>query len=226
MRHRKAGKQLSRNSSHRRALLRNMVTSLLKHERIETTDAKAKTIRPIAEKMITLAKRGDLHARRQALAYIQDKAVTHRLFDELKDRYLDRQGGYIRIVKKGIRKGDGAPVSIVQLIPQDEEKKAVKKKTKKSRKVSTAKPSEPREEVAMKKEEAVAEAVQEETPSDTAAETAAAEEETATAQTDASDSEESGAPEAQDETPPESDEVPGAEGEKQEENQEETKEDK
>ncbi len=116
MRHRKAGKQLGRNTSHRRAMYRNMVTSLLAHEQIETTDAKAKAIRPIAEKMITLAKRGDLHARRQALAYMQDKGVIHKLFDAVKDRYLDRQGGYVRIVKKGVRRGDGAPVSIVQLV--------------------------------------------------------------------------------------------------------------
>ena len=127
MRHRKAGKELSRNSSHRRAVLRNLVTSLFKYEQIETTDAKAKALRPVAEKMITLAKRGDLHARRQALAYMEDKAVTHRLFDELKDRCLDRQGGYLRIVKKGNRKGDGAPVSIVQLLPVDEGKKPEKK---------------------------------------------------------------------------------------------------
>ncbi|MCP4667796.1 MAG: 50S ribosomal protein L17 [Deltaproteobacteria bacterium] len=128
MRHRKAGNPLGRNSSHRRALLRNMVTSLFKYEQIETTDAKAKALRPVAEKMITLAKRGDLHARRQALAYIKEKDVTHRLFDELKDRYTDRQGGYIRIVKKGVRKGDGAPISVVQLLPVEKEKKAVKKK--------------------------------------------------------------------------------------------------
>ncbi len=126
MRHRKAGKQLGRNSSHRRALLRNMVTSLFKYEQIETTDAKAKSVRPLAEKMITLAKRGDLHARRQALAYLQDKAVTHRLFEELKDRYLDRQGGYIRIIKKGTRKGDGAPVSIIQLLSPDDNKRSGK----------------------------------------------------------------------------------------------------
>ncbi|MCP4682984.1 MAG: 50S ribosomal protein L17 [Desulfobacterales bacterium] len=132
MRHRKAGKQLGRNPSHRKALLRNMVTSLLKFEQIETTDAKAKSIRPVAEKMITLAKRGDLHARRQVLAYIKDKAVTHRLFDELKDRYLDRQGGYIRIIKKGFRKGDGAPISIVQLLALDDGKEASKKKPKKT----------------------------------------------------------------------------------------------
>lgn len=128
MRHRKAGKQLGRNTSHRNALLRNMVTSLFKYEQIETTDAKAKTMRPLAEKMITLAKRGDLHARRQALAYMKEKAITHRLFDELKDRYLDRQGGYLRIIKKGVRRGDGAPISIVQLLPKDQEKVSPGKK--------------------------------------------------------------------------------------------------
>jgi len=131
MRHRKAGNPLGRNPSHRRAMLRNMVTSLLKYEQIETTDAKAKSVKPIAEKMISLAKRGDLHARRQALAYMKDKAVTHRLFDELKDRYLDRQGGYVRIIKKGVRKGDGAPISVVQLLTSDEREKSGKKKTKK-----------------------------------------------------------------------------------------------
>lgn len=130
MRHRKAGKQLGRNSSHRRALLRNMVTSLFKYEQVETTDTKAKSLRPVAEKMITLAKRGDLHSRRQALSYMNDKTVAHKLFEELKDRYLDRQGGYLRIVKKGFRKGDGSPVSIIQLLPPEEVKKKGKRKTK------------------------------------------------------------------------------------------------
>ena len=120
MRHRKAGNQLGRNTSHRRAMLRNMVTSLFKYEQIETTDAKAKAIRPIAEKMVTLAKRGDLHARRQALSYMQDKEVTHRLFNELKGRFSSREGGYLRIVKKGFRKGDGASISVVQLLSNDE----------------------------------------------------------------------------------------------------------
>ncbi len=166
MRHKKAGKQLSRNTSHRRAMLRNIVTSLFKYERIETTDAKAKSLRPIAEKMITLAKRGDLHARRQALSYLQDKAVTHKLFDELKDRFLDRQGGYLRIVKKGVRKGDGAPVSVVQLIPKDEEKKSSKKKTGKRKKNDVA-ASKPKKDIAVKKDEDVEEKVQEETTSDT-----------------------------------------------------------
>jgi large subunit ribosomal protein L17 len=126
MRHRKAGNQLGRNTSHRRAMLRNMVTSIFKYEQIETTDAKAKAIRPIAEKMITLAKRGDLHARRQALSYMQDKEVTHRLFDELKGRFSSREGGYLRIVKKGFRKGDGASISVVQLVSNDEGEAAAK----------------------------------------------------------------------------------------------------
>ena len=139
MRHRKAGSQLGRNPSHRKALLRNMVTSLFKYEQIVTTDAKAKALRPVAEKLITLAKRGDLHARRQALAYIQDKSVAHRLFEEVKDRYLDRQGGHLRIVKKGTRKGDGAPVSIVQLLAVGEGKKAGKKKAKKPKVPKAAK---------------------------------------------------------------------------------------
>ena len=120
MRHRKAGNQLGRNTSHRRAMLRNMVTSLIKYEQIETTDAKAKAVRPIVEKMITLAKKGDLHARRQALSYMQDKEVTHRLFDELKDRFLNRQGGYLRIVKKGFRRGDGSAISVIQLLGKED----------------------------------------------------------------------------------------------------------
>jgi large subunit ribosomal protein L17 len=144
-------------------MLRNMVTSLLKHEQIETTDVKAKAVRPVAEKMITLAKRGDLHARRQALAYIQDKETTHRLFGDLKDRYLERQGGYTRIIKKGVRKGDGAAISVIQLLPIEEGKKKVKKS--KTKKVSPDKAgavtagkgkkreSKPKSEKAAKKEE-------------------------------------------------------------------------
>jgi large subunit ribosomal protein L17 len=126
MRHRKAGKKLGRDSSHRRAILRNLVTSLFKHEEISTTHAKAKALRPIAEKMITLAKRGDLHARRQALSYIMDKSVTHKLFDQTKDRFLNRHGGYLRILKTGHRTGDGAPLAIIQLLSANEEKKSGK----------------------------------------------------------------------------------------------------
>jgi len=120
-------------------MLRNMATSLFKYEQLETTDAKAKQLRPVAEKMITLAKRGDLHARRQALAYMKEKKVTHRLFDELIDRYLNRQGGYVRIIKKGNRKGDGASISVIQLLPEDKDKKKSKKITSKSKDVSQSK---------------------------------------------------------------------------------------
>jgi large subunit ribosomal protein L17 len=148
MRHRKAGRNLSRETSHRLAMLRNMMTSLFRHEQIETTDAKAKELRPLAEKMITLAKRGDLHARRQALAVLKDKTVTHRLFDEVKARYLARQGGYVRIVKKENRKGDGAPISVIQLLPEEGAKKKTKGKSKRelSNKGQKTKSSEVKEE--------------------------------------------------------------------------------
>lgn len=138
MRHRNARKKLGRDSSHRKAMLRNMVTSLFRYEQLETTDAKAKQLRIVAEKMITLAKRGDLHSRRQALSFMKDKGITHRLFEELKDRFLDRQGGYVRIIKKGNRKGDGAPISIIQLLPREEEKKKRKKRAKKRGKASAS----------------------------------------------------------------------------------------
>jgi large subunit ribosomal protein L17 len=100
-----------------------MATSLFKHERLETTYAKAKELRPVAEKMITLAKRGDLHARRQALGYLKDKTVTHQLFETLKERYANRQGGYVRIIKKGLRKGDRGEIAVIQLIPEEGQKK-------------------------------------------------------------------------------------------------------
>ncbi len=141
MRHRKARKRLGSSSSHRRATLRNMVTSLFKHGQLETTHARAKQLKPLAEKMITLAKRGDLHARRQALSFIREKPVTHRLFGEIKDRYLNRQGGYVRIVKKGARKGDGAPVSVIQLLPPEEGGKKGRKRTKPSPETPETKPA-------------------------------------------------------------------------------------
>lgn len=120
MRHRKAGKRLGRNSSHRKAMLRNMVTSLLEHERIITTTPKAKEVRRIADKMITLAKRGDLHARRQALSYVQDKKVVDKLFSNLRETYMDRNGGYTRIVRTGNRIGDAAPMAILELVEYQE----------------------------------------------------------------------------------------------------------
>jgi large subunit ribosomal protein L17 len=116
MRHRKANNKLGMRTSHRVAMLRNMVTSLLEHESIVTTDARAKALRILADKMITLGKRGDLHARRQALAVIRSKQVTHDLFSDIALRFADREGGYTRIIKKGFRPGDGASVSIIELV--------------------------------------------------------------------------------------------------------------
>jgi large subunit ribosomal protein L17 len=130
MRHNCAGRKLSRTTSHRQSLLRNLVTSLFEHERIETTLAKAKELRSEAERMITLAKKGDLHARRQALAYIQDKQVVYKLFDEIKDRYLDRNGGYTKIAKLRYRKGDAAPLSVIELVGRIEAQGTKKKKSK------------------------------------------------------------------------------------------------
>lgn len=126
MRHRKSGRKLNRTSSHRMAMFRNMVTSLLEHERIVTTIPKAKEIRRWAEAMITLGKRGDLHARRQALAFIRTKGVVHKLFTELGPRYQVRQGGYTRIIKMGFRKGDGAPMCLIELTAAKIEPKANK----------------------------------------------------------------------------------------------------
>lgn len=120
MRHRKSGRILGRDPSHRKAMFRNMVTSLLEHERIETTDAKAKELRGVAERMITLGKRGDLHARRQALSVIRDKGVAAKVFGELADRYRERPGGYTRVIKAGRRVGDAAPLSIIELVDRPE----------------------------------------------------------------------------------------------------------
>lgn len=116
MRHNKSGKRLGRNSSHRAAMLRNMVTSLLEHEKITTTDSRAKELRKVADRMITLGKRGDLHARRQALQVIRDGKVVAKLFDVVGPRYKDRPGGYTRILKLGVRAGDNAALSIIELV--------------------------------------------------------------------------------------------------------------
>jgi large subunit ribosomal protein L17 len=127
MRHRKAGRKLGKISSHRRAMLNNMTTSLLRHEKIVTTDAKAKELRSVAEKVITLGKRGSLHARRQTLSLIKDRQVTKKVFDELSSRYSGRQGGYTRITKIGYRDGDNAPLSVIELIPEVKEAKGKEK---------------------------------------------------------------------------------------------------
>jgi large subunit ribosomal protein L17 len=125
MRHRRAGSKLGRLTAHRWALFRNLLTALFRHERITTTMAKAKAIRPLADRLVTLAKRDDLHARRQALSLVPDTAVVRKLFDTVAARYADRRGGYTRILAVGTRRGDGAPVAIVELVdrPEATEKK-------------------------------------------------------------------------------------------------------
>lgn len=115
MRHRKKGRALSRTSSHRKAMLRNMATSLLVHERIQTTEAKAKELRPVVEKLITLGGVDDVHSRRRARRMIEDRAALQKLFDDIGPRFRERPGGYTRILKLGSRKGDGADVAIIEL---------------------------------------------------------------------------------------------------------------
>lgn len=116
MRHRHKGREFSRTSSHKNAMMRNLATALFRHGRIETTTAKAKELRPYAERLITLAKRGDLHARRLAGTKIQDRAVLGSLFDEIGPRYAQRPGGYTRILKVGNRKGDAAEMALIELV--------------------------------------------------------------------------------------------------------------
>ena len=128
MRHQVKKGYLGRNTAHRRALLRNLVTSFLEKERVRTTLAKARSVRPVAEKMITLGKRGTLHARRQALAYMTKEAAVQKLFDELGPRYKERPGGYTRIVKLGTRAGDGASMAMLELVGAEFKAKAKKKK--------------------------------------------------------------------------------------------------
>ncbi|MGH9504578.1 MAG: 50S ribosomal protein L17 [Terriglobales bacterium] len=141
MRHKVAGWKLGRNTSHRRSLLRNLVTSLMLEERIETTVPKAKAMRPLVEKMITLGKRGDLSARRQALAYLMTSAAVDKLFDTIAPRFGDREGGYLRIVRLGWRKGDGADTAFVELLGSEklQEEKREKRAEARSKRAAEAK---------------------------------------------------------------------------------------
>lgn len=134
MRHQKAGKKLNRTGSHRNAMFRNMVTSLFEYGRIRTTDAKAKELRRWADRMITLAKRGDLHARRQALAVMRDKTVVHKLFEEAPERFGDRAGGYTNLFRIGRRRGDAAPISLIELVAPKQKKERKKKKSTEAKK--------------------------------------------------------------------------------------------
>lgn len=139
MRHRKAGRQLGRNSSHRRALYRNLVTSFLRHERIETTEAKGKEIRAIADRMITLGKKGDLHSRRMASSYLMSRGVVSSLFSDIAPRFSGRNGGYTRLIKTRSRFGDAAPMVILELteteatLPLAVEKEVKSKKKKEAK---------------------------------------------------------------------------------------------
>ncbi len=125
MRHGKKGRKLSRTSSHRKALFANMAVALIKHEQIETTLPKAKELKPVVEKLITLGKRGGLHARRQALARLPEKSAVDKLFSTLSERYADRAGGYARVLRSGHRYGDKAPMAIIELVDRDPEAKGL-----------------------------------------------------------------------------------------------------
>lgn len=123
MRHKIKGRKLNRSSAHRKAMFSNMAASLLKHEQIVTTLPKARDLRPVTEKLITLAKRGDLHARRQALSKLGDKQVVAKLFGEIAERYKERHGGYTRVLKAGFRYGDAAPMAVIELVDRNPEAK-------------------------------------------------------------------------------------------------------
>ena len=125
MRHRKSGRRLNRDTAHRKAMFANMASALIKHEQIKTTLPKAKELRPIVEKLVTLAKRGDLHARRLAYARLQDRAMVAKLFGVLTERYKDRPGGYIRIIRANFRYGDCAPLAYIEFVDRDVDAKGL-----------------------------------------------------------------------------------------------------
>jgi len=120
MRHGKSGRKLNRTASHRKAMFANMAAALIQHEQIVTTLPKAKDLRPIVEKLVTLAKRGDLHARRLAISRIRDEGMVSKLFDTIGPRYAERAGGYTRVLKAGFRHGDNAPVAVIEFVDRDE----------------------------------------------------------------------------------------------------------
>ncbi len=123
MRHRMSGRKLNRTKEHRKAMFSNMAAALIKHEQITTTLPKAKDLRPVVEKLITLGKRGRLHDRRRAFAMLRDDSTTAKLFDTLAERYAERSGGYIRVLKAGYRYGDAAPMAVIELVERDEDAK-------------------------------------------------------------------------------------------------------
>ncbi len=144
MRHRMSGRKLNRTKSHRRALFANLAVALLTHEQIKTTLPKAKDLRKVADKMISLGKRGDLHARRQALAVLRDEAAVKKLFEVLGPRYTERPGGYTRVLKAGFRTGDAAPMAFIELVDRDVDAKGAEDKAR----VEAEREAEDTEEVA------------------------------------------------------------------------------
>ncbi len=125
MRHRMSGRKLNRTGSHRKAMFANMAAALIKHEQIQTTLPKAKELRPVVDRLITLGKRGSLHARRQALAVLKDAGLARKLFDDLAPRYAERPGGYTRVIRAGYRYGDNAPMAVIELVDRDPDAKGL-----------------------------------------------------------------------------------------------------
>lgn len=154
MRHKRLGRKLGVTTKHRKSMLRNMVTDLFRHDRLKTTDTRAKELRRVADKMITLAKDGSLHKRRQAGAYIRDKVVLRKLFDEIAEKFKDRPGGYTRIIKLGFIKGDNSPISLIELV---EEGYNPKKKKKKKAPAKVKRPNAAQEKVKSSKKESAEE---------------------------------------------------------------------
>ena len=142
MRHRLSGRKLNRTSSHRKAMLSNMAVSLLTHEQITTTLPKAKELRRVADRMVTLGKRGDLHARRQAAAYLRDDDAVSKLFSSLAERYKDRPGGYTRVLKAGFRYGDASPMAVIELVDRDPEAKGAADKARVAAELEAAEAAE------------------------------------------------------------------------------------
>jgi large subunit ribosomal protein L17 len=145
MRHRRAGTKLGRDSAHRKALYANLTGALIEHGRIETTVAKAKAVRPIAERMITLARRGDIHARRQATAFLRSQDVVHKLFSEVGPRFAGREGGYTRVVKLGSRLGDAAEMAYLELVDYAPREREVEKAERRSLRLRRRREEEPAE---------------------------------------------------------------------------------
>lgn len=157
MRHQKAGRRLNMTTAHRNAMFRNMVTSLFRCRRIETTDARAKELRQIADRMITFAKKGDLHARRNVLRVISDKKVVTELFDEIAPAFADRNGGYTRIIKFDRRRGDNAPMSVVELVGLEPKIEELEERAEKKKARKEEKEKEMQEQIAQMEAEAAAE---------------------------------------------------------------------